>query len=93
MCDTSETCDASSTRLRTRRAQDLSYKLTVKEFDDLTNTCCSEVDRDRTTTQTAPFEEECGCLTSLHHETTTNRRVHVRSLTRKHQPRAQELAL
>ena len=47
MCDTSETCGASSTRLRTRRAQDLSYKLKVNEFDDLTNTCCPEVDRDR----------------------------------------------
>ena len=52
MCDTSETCDMSNTRLRTRRAQDLSYKLKVNEFDDLTNTCCPELDRGRTTTQT-----------------------------------------
>ena len=47
------------------------YWLRVNEFDDLTNTCCPEVDRDRTTTQAASFEEECGCSTALHHETIT----------------------
>ena len=31
--------------------------------------------------------------TALHHNSTTNRRVHVRSPTRKHQPRTQELAI
>ena len=30
-----------------RRAQVLSYNLKMHEFDDLTNTCCPEVDRDR----------------------------------------------
>ena len=35
----------------------------------------------------------CGCVTALHHTTTTNRRVHVRNATRKPQPRTQELAL
>ena len=36
--DTSGTCDTSETRLRTRCAQDLSYKLKVNGIDDSTNT-------------------------------------------------------
>ena len=35
----------------------------------------------------------CGCLTALHYNITANRRVHVRSPTRKPQSRTQELAL
>ena len=68
MLDTSETSDTSSTRSRTTYAEDLSYRLKMNEFDDLTNTCCPEVDRDRTTTQATSFEEECGSQTELHHK-------------------------
>ena len=39
------------------------------------------------------FFELCGCLAALHHNLTTNRRVHVRSPTRKPQARTHELAL
>ena len=59
---------------RISRAQDLSCRLKVNEFADLTNTkpWIEEVlSRDRLTPHTVSFEEECGSQTAKHHKTTT----------------------
>ena len=77
--------------------QDLSYKLKVNEFNDSTNTkrwitkVLSSLRSNEDANSIA--REERGCLTAPHHNPTTDNRVHVRSPTRRHQPRTQDLAL